>query len=230
MKKILFLFLLFLSTIVNAQIKSYVSVFGGVGVLTHKANLETTNYYPLYKSISIFVPDTEEYTFEKFKEVYRINTNVYQPRAGAKIFVKPENLPFSVNVEIATSPSTITAPRVGVELGLFDKFYIEDDLFINFFCGYKFVKDWGWGTQTLINSMHNRKAKNLLREWFVANDLGINYGHILRVNSGINYTFIRNCAVQLEGIWEIDVSAYKTKPARMTNFAINVGLVYKIIN
>ena len=228
MRNFLF-FLTLIPSFLASQTTVKFSAFGGASVLTHRANLETTTYSNLYRAVAIFAPNPDQVTFEDFKKAYNINTSVYQPRAGARLSVRKDNYPFLLTAEITTSPSTITAPRVGAEFGFSDQFYIAERGYVNFFSGYKFVKDWGWGTQTLLNSMHNRRARQLMREWFVAtDDLGINYAHMIRISSAIGYNILERYAIQLEPYYEVDISSYRKKPARMTNFGANLLIVCEL--
>lgn len=216
-------------TILMSQPKLFFSVSGGGSVLTHRANLETTTYGNLYRAVALFAPNPDEVTFDDFARAYSINTNVYQPRFAAKLACKPVNLPFSADIEIGTSPSTLTASRVAASIGFSDRFYLGEQWYLSFFSGYKFVKDWGWGTQTLLNSMHNKEARGYAREWFVANDdLGINQAGMIKISTSIGFMFLQNFSLEFEPYYEIDVSGYLKKPARMTNAGVMVSIVSNI--
>ena len=223
------IFAMLIPTLLSGQINAEFSVSGGASVLTHRANLETTTYANLYRFVANSAPNPDNVTFEDFKKAYSLNTNVYQPRATVRMSVNKSGLPFRLDAEIGTSPSTMTAPRAGASFGFSDKFYISERGYIKFFSGYKFVKDWGWGTQTLINSTHNRRARQLMQEWFVAtDDLGINYAHLICINGGIGFQILERYSLRLEPYYEVDISSYRKKPARMTNFGANLLIVCEL--
>lgn len=223
--------LVLLPLVLKSQSKVYFSVNTGGTVLTHRANLETTTYNNLYRAVALFAPDPEKVTFEDFKRVYNINTDVYQPKFSANLVFAPENLPLAAGVEISTSPSTLTAPRLALSFGFSDRFYFGENWYISFFSGYSFAKDWGWGTATLLNSMHNKEARGYAREWFAANeDLGINQAGMITISASVGFMLLQNYSLELKPFYEIDVSGYIKKPARMTNFGAVISIVTNINN
>lgn len=223
-----FLIIVMLAFLSNGQAQTKIEFesTAGASVLLHQMNFKQTELYNLYQYIGLFAPS--DYDWKQFVDVYKIQNYVLQPRFGTSCLVFNSKLPFLLKVGIQTSTSTITEPMFNVSFGFSDKFYITENLHFRFFSGYTFAKDWGWGTNTIINSIGNDAARRNAREFFVSNSLGKAQSSFISLNGKFQYNFLTRYGLAIEPYANIDISNYKSRPGRMNNFGVNLNLVVSL--
>lgn len=222
MKNFLVIFLTFLPIFLFSQVKFQFLSTGGGSILLHQTNFENTEIASLYKVVAVSYGGTGNYAWEKFLSDGNLKPYFFQPSAGVRLMASSQTFPVAAEIELRTSPSTITAPRLGAAIGFSDHFYFGNGFEFRFFSGYKFVKDWGWGTNTLINSFQNRELRRNLRTFFVSDNLGSTYCSLFTTDLRLSYNIFSRYHVGIQPYCEVDISGYLKKPSRMTNFGCNL--------
>lgn len=224
MKNFFAIFLTFLPVFLFSQVKFQFSTNGGGSILLHQTNFETTEIASLYKVVAVSFGGTNNYAWEKFSSDGKLKPYFFQPSVGVRLMAFSQTFPIAAEIELRTSPSTITAPRLGGSVGFSDHFYFGNGFELRFFSGYKYVKDWGWGTNTLINSFQNRELRKNLRTFFVSNSLGSTYCSLFTTDLRLSYNILSRYHLCVQPYCEVDISGYSKKPSRMTNFGGNIVL------
>jgi hypothetical protein len=228
--------LLLASQGVFAQLKYLnlnVSLNGGYSVLQHKTDFQTTPLHSLYEFVAISHGGTDDYTWSDFEATYQIREKFGQPRLGFKGQLTYKDWPLIVEGEALSSSSAYTKASYAVSAGLGKSFYFSDSSFyFNFLGGYKYIiKDYGFGAQTLTNSIGLDEGRELAAQFFGPKQaLGRNSGDLFVLHAGIAKTldWYYRWSVGIEAFYELDLTDKLVRSARMTNFGAQVFVRCKI--
>ncbi|MBL7827980.1 MAG: hypothetical protein JNJ57_15225 [Saprospiraceae bacterium] len=229
--------LFFLSIqVASAQLKYLnlnVSLNGGYSVLTHKTDFQTTPLYSLYQFVAISHGGTDDYTWTQFQETYQIRESFGQPRMGFKAQLTYREWPIILEGEALSSPSAYTRPSYAATLGLGKNIYIADSsCYFSFLGGYKYViKDFGFGANTITNSIGLEEARDLAAQFFGPKDaLGRDRGDLFALHAAFAKTidWYYRWSIGIEGFYEIDLTDKLVRSARMTNYGAQIFLRFKM--
>lgn len=196
----------------------------GMSKLFHNINFqEEPKLRALYNTIAYTHP--EGYPWERFEEDFNLKTSaVVQPRFGFSGSLTYRNWPICVYGEAMSSPSSYDKMMYGVTIALGKNFDLgRSDFFISAYGGYKFVKDFGFGTQTLLNAIGNKEIRAEVQQYFNPEDpLGPQTARMfsLRFGAGKTIGADDNLSVGLEGYGELDLTDKIKRTARMTNIGV----------
>lgn len=226
------LFLFFLNQNIVAQnLKVNLGLNMGMSQLFHDTRFETTPLHDLYEFTAIS-HRPEEYTWEEFEEDYKIRTSYIQPRFGFSAHFTYKDWPLLASFEAMSSPSSYRTMAYGVVIGVGKEFFSDyDDYFFSFLGGYKFVKDNGFGSPTIVNSIGQSEAREYASTFFnPETPLGSKRGHLFTVRGGLGKELgeLRMIRVGVEGYGELDLTAKTKRQSRMTNFGAHFFLRFKL--
>jgi hypothetical protein len=210
-----------------------VGLHGGYSVLAHKTDFQTTPLHSLYEFVAISHGGTDDYTWEQFSETYKIRERFGQPRFGFKGQLTYREWPIIIEGEALSSPSSYTKGAYAVSAGLGKSFYVSDSAwYFNFLGGYKYViKDFGFGAQTLSNSIGLDEGRELAAQFFGPREaLGRSSGDLFVLRFGVAKTidWYYRWSVGVEGFYEVDLTDKLVRSARMTNYGATVFVRCKI--
>lgn len=210
-----------------------ISLHGGYSVLQHKTDFQTTPLHSLYEFVAISHGGTDDYTWSDFQETYKIREQFGQPRLGFKGQLTYKDWPIIVEGEALSSSSAYTKACYAVSAGLGKSFYFSDSSFyFNFLGGYKYIlKDFGFGAQTLTNSIGLDEGRELAAQFFGPKQaLGRNSGDLFVLHASIAKTidWYYRWSVGIEGYYELDLTDKLVRSARMTNYGATVFVRCKI--
>lgn len=222
--------------VATAQLKYLnfnVSLNGGYSILTHKTDFQTTPLYSLYEFVAISHGGTDDYTWTQFEDTYQINESFGQPRMGFKGQMTYRDWPIIVEGEALSSSSAYTRAAYAVSAGLGKSFYIADSsCYFSFLGGYKYViKDFGFGANTLTNSIGLTEARDLAAQFFGPKDaLGRARGDLFVLHAAFAKTidWYYRWSIGIEGFYELDLTDKLVRSARMTNYGAQIFVRYKI--
>lgn len=230
MKNKVIILLCLVTNVVFAQnLKLNVGTNVGMSKLYHNTRFETTPLHDLYAFTAIsHYPN--EYTWEEFEEDYDIQSSFIQPRFGLAANLMYKDLPIMISVEVMSSPSSYQKISYGAMIGLGKQLSLKDTTYyIDFFSGYKFVKDNGFGATTIVNSIGNDEARDYASTFFnPERPLGVKTGHLFTLRGGIGRDLGKICAIGIEAYSELDLTATTKRQPRMTNFGVNFYIKFKL--
>lgn len=221
-----FVFSLFFVCNLSAQRNFHIQVGMNMGAsrLYHNTNFQTSKLIPLYKTIEITHKDG--YSWEQFEEDFGLRKAYNQPRFGFSGTLTYRNWPVCVIGELMSSPSSYTKTAYSVTIAMGKNFYLGDtDFFVTALGGYQFVKDLGFGSQTLVNSIGDDEIRGLVSEYFAPEKpLGPQTAQMFTVKGGVGRTFgvDDQLSVGLESFGALDLTDKTTRQARMTYVGIQV--------
>jgi hypothetical protein len=209
-----------------------VSMNGGYSELLHKTDFRTTPLYNLYDFVAISHGGQDDYTWEEFLETYQINDRYTQPRMGFSAQLTYRDWPIKVLGEAMSSPSSYTRSAYSVTAGLGKDFYISDSTwYFSFLGGYKYVvRDYGFGANTLVNSIGNDEARENAAQFFApVKPLGRPSGDLFAIRVGFARTidWYYRWSVGVEGFYELDLTDKIVRSSRMTTYGAQVYVRYK---
>lgn len=205
---------------------------GGLSRLYHNTRFETTTLYNLYKTVEL--THDEEYSWDDFADDFDIRDKFTQPRFGFSTVVTYGELPLFLMGELMSSPSSYQKMMVGLSGGVGKTFFEYDSIyFVNFMGGYKFVQDFGFGSSTLVNSIGNREARELIATYFDPKEpLGRPRGHLFMLRAGIGRTFgfDKRITVGLDAYGELDLTPQLNRESRMTSIGVQGYVRFRLFD
>lgn len=225
---------LLLSQLAFAQLKYFnfnVSMNGGYSQLLHKTDFKTTNLVNLWAFINEH-PTLPDLTWEEFLSGYEIRDRFWQPRVGFSAQLTYRDWPIKILGEAMSSPSSYTRGSYAVTLGLGKDLYLSDSTwYVSFLGGYKYVvKDYGFGSNTIVNSIGLESARKEAAQFFRPVDpLGRPSGDlfVLRVGFARTLDWYYRWSVGVEGYYELDLTDKIVRSSRMTTYGAQVFVRYK---
>ncbi len=210
-----------------------VSMNGGYSILQHKTDFQTTPLHSLYEFVAISHGGTDDYTWSDFEATYQIREKFGQPRVGFTGQLTYKDWPIVIEGQALSSSSAYTKAAYAVCGGLGKSFYFSDSSFyFNFLGGYKYViKDFGFGAQTLTNSIGLDQGRELAAQFFGPKDaLGRSRGDLFVLHASLAKTidWYYRWSVGIEGFYELDLTDKLVRSARMTNYGAQVFLRCRI--
>lgn len=194
----------------------------GASQLHHGIRFEDSKLNLHYKSIALTHP--EGYTWEQFEENFGLREAYIQPRFGFSAHVSYRNLPVFLIVDAMSSSSSYEKMAYSGTIAMGKNFDIgRTDYFVTALAGYKYVKDYGFGSQTLVNSIGNDEQRYLLSQYFnPEKPLGPQTGNLFVMRLGFGQTFGTDddFSIGLEAFGELDLTDKTTRQARMTNMGL----------
>ncbi|MBU6343295.1 MAG: hypothetical protein KGS48_17500 [Bacteroidetes bacterium] len=214
-----FLISLFLFSNLQAQRNFHLQVGMNLGAsrLFHNTNFETSKLVPLYKTIE--ATHKEGYSWDQFKADFGLRDAYNQPRMGFSGTLTYRNWPVAVTGEMMSSTSSYTKMAYSVTLELGKAFFLGDsDFQLSAYGGYQFVKDLGFGSETLVNSIGDKEIRGLVSEYFdPVKPLGPQTAQMFHLRAGVGQTFgiDDQLSVGLEMYGALDMTDRATRQARM---------------
>ena len=207
-----------------------VSMNGGYSMLDHNTDFQTTPIYNLYNSTTVFAPDL---TWEQYKETSKLGETLGQPRLGFKGQLSYRDWPIIIEGEALSSSSAYTRAAYAVTAGLGKYFYFADSsIYFSFLGGYKYmIRDYGFGSKTLVNSIGNDFYREETSKFFAPVDaLGRPSGDLFAVHVSFAKTldWYYRWSIGIEGYYEVDLTDKLVRSTRMTNYGANIFLRYRI--
>lgn len=210
-----------------------VSVNGGYSELLHKTDFQSTPLEALYDFI-IDLPQTKDLTWQEFLDGYDIKDHFWQPRVGFSGQLTYRDWPFKVIGEAMSSSSSYTRISYGVTMGLGKDVYIADSTwYFSFLGGYKYiVKDFGFGANTIVNSVGRKESREDLAQFFgpQGSPIGRPSGDLFTLRLGFARTldWYYRWSVGVEAFYELDLTDKLVRSARMTTYGAQVYVRFKI--
>lgn len=210
----------------SAQFHFAIGMNMGGTQLIHDTRFQDTPLHPLYETIENTHP--EGYTWDQFKKDFDLRDAYLQPRFGFSAHLSYRNWPLAIIGEAMSSPSTYTKMAYSGTILLGQKFDIGDsDFFFSAHAGYKFVRDFGFGSGTLVNSIRDDDQRSLVSQYFDPKQpLGPQTGQLFTIRLGFGQTFGANDQVSagIETIGELDLTDKTARRgnARMTNLGLQL--------
>lgn len=210
-----------------------VSMNGGYSTLAHKTDFQTTPLYSLYQFVALSHGGTDDYTWGQFQNTYEVGESFGQPRLGFKGQLTYRDWPIIVEGEAISSSSAYTKAAYAVTAGLGRYFYFADSsIYFSFLGGYKYmIQDFGFGAQTLSNSIGDDEARNLAAQFFGPEKaVGRPSGDLFAVHVSFAKTldWYYRWSIGIEGYYEVDLTDKLVRSTRMTNYGANIFLRYRI--
>jgi hypothetical protein len=196
----------------------------GASRLYHNTNFQTSGtLVALYKTIE--ATHKEGYSWDQFQSDFGMRKAFNQPRFGFSGTLTYRNWPVAVIGELMSSPSSYTKSAASVTIAMGKSFNLgESDFFVTGYGGYQFVKDLGFGSQTLVNSIGDREIRGYVSEYFAPKKpLGSQSAQMFTVKTGVGQTFGRDdqLSVGLEAYGALDLTDKSVRQARMTNVGLH---------
>lgn len=220
----IFVFSFFFVGSLSAQRNFHLQVGMNMGAsrLYHNTNFQTSKLIPLYKTIEITHKDG--YSWEQFEEDFGLRQAYNQPRFGFSGTLSYRNWPVCVIGELMSSPSSYTKTAYSVTVALGKNFDLGDSgFYVTGLGGYQFVKDLGFGSETLVNSIGDDELRGLVSEYFAPEKpLGNQSAQMFTIKAGIGkmYGMDDQLSVGLESFGALDLTDRNVRQARMTNIGI----------
>ncbi|MEI6410913.1 MAG: hypothetical protein WCR52_16120 [Bacteroidota bacterium] len=219
-------FLFFIGSSITAQsgFNFEVGMNMGMSKLYHNIRFdEEPKLVALYKTIMLTHP--EGYPWSRFEEDFNLKTkSIMQPRFGFSGTLTYRDWPVAVYLEGMSSPSSYLKMTYGVTIALGKKFDLgRSDYFVTGYGGYKFVKDFGFGNQTILNAIGNKEIRGEVEQYFnPEKPLGQQKARMFTLRGGIGKTFGSDdqLSVGIEGYGELDLTDKIKRTARMTNIGL----------
>jgi hypothetical protein len=104
-------------------------------------------------------------------------------------------------------------------------------MYFSFHTGYKFVVDNGFGSNTIVNSIGNKEARDLAATFFGSEEpIGDNTGQLIMVRGGLGKDFGQYDRMRIgaEAYGELDLTDKLQRESRMTNIGAQLYLRFKI--
>lgn len=206
------------------------SVNGGYSQLVHKTDFQSTPLEALYDFIQKVNPDL---TWDQFLEAYEIKDRFWQPRMGFTAQLTYREWPIKVIGEAMTSSSAYTRASYAVTMGLGKDFYISDSTwYFSFLGGYKYViRDFGFGSNTIVNSVGDRESREDLAQFFgpKGNPIGRPSGDMFSFHVGFARTldWYYRWSVGIDAFYELDLTDKLVRNSRMTTYGAQIFVRYK---
>lgn len=203
----------------------------GVSQLQHNTRFETTTLHNVYQFTAISHRPAK-YNWEDFEEDYELQQTILQPRFGLSALLTYKSWPIFVLGEAMSSTSSYEKMAYSVAGGIGKDFYAADEaMYFSFHTGYKFVVDNGFGSNTIVNSIGNKEARDLAATFFGSEEpIGDNTGQLLMVRVGLGKDFGQNDIMRIgaEAYGELDLTDKLKRESRMTNIGAQLYLRFKI--
>lgn len=200
----------------------------GMSILDHDTRFETTPLHDLFAFTAIsHLP--EIYTWEEFEHDYKIRTSFAQPRFGFSASFSYKDWPVRGSIEMMSSTSSFRKMAYGFTVGLGHEFYSSDNYIFSFVGGYKFVKDNGWGANTIVNSIGLKEAREYASTFFNPEaPLGTNKGHLFTLCGSFAHEAASKLSIGVEAYGEIDLTPPTRRQPRMTNYGAQFFVRFKV--
>ena len=133
-----------------------------------------------------------------------------------------------------SSSSSYTRISYGVTMGLGKDVYIADSTwYFSFLGGYKYiVKDFGFGANTIVNSVGRKESREDLAQFFgpQGSPIGRPSGDLFTLRLGFARTldWYYRWSVGVEAFYELDLTDKLVRSARMTTYGAQVYVRFKI--
>jgi hypothetical protein len=208
-------------------------VNGGYGQLLHKTDFQSTPLEALYDFI-IDLPQTKDLTWQEFLDGYDIKDRFWQPRMGFSAMLTYRDWPIKAIGEATSSTSSYTRVSYAVTMGLGKDIYIADSTwYFSFLGGYKLVlKDYGFGANTIVNSVGRKESREDLAQFFgpQGSPIGRPSGDLFTVRLGFARTldWYYRWSAGVEAYYELDLTDKLVRNSRMTTYGAQVFVRFKI--
>jgi hypothetical protein len=226
---VLFFFTL---TPVIAQFHFTVGMNVGGSRLFHDTDFKSTKLMPLYETIQA-VEDlqNQEYTWDQFSQDFQLSASFDQLRFGFSGSLSYGGVPVLLMGEAMSSASSYQKMAYSVSALLGKQFDLgSSDFFISAYSGYKFTRDFGFGSHTLVNSIGNELIRSKVEQYFApVHPLGSQRGQLFTIRLGVGKTFGVDDQMKagLEVYGEKDTTDKIVRQARMSNVCVQGYLRYQ---
>lgn len=234
-KYVVLVAVLLMAPAVFAQLKYVnlnVSMNGGYSQLLHKTDFQSTPLESLYDFI-IDLPQAKDLTWQEFLDAYEIKDRFWQPRMGFSAQLTYRDWPIKLLGEAMSSSSSYTRASYSVTMGLGKDFYISDSTwYFSFLGGYKYmIKDFGFGSNTIVNSVGRKESREDLAQFFgpQGEPIGRPSGDLFSFRVGFARTidWYYRWSVGVEAFYELDLTDKLVRNSRMTVYGGQIFMRYK---
>lgn len=225
MKKLILIILLATPfQIFSQKIHGNVSSKVGASILIHNIDFSDSGLWDLYQySKDLFAKHGVDYTWQEFENDHQLKKSFLQPRFEFSATITRDNLPFFIEGSFGSSPSSFQKTRIAIAGGLNFKYPVDSSNLFKLMIGYKFVKDYGFGNPTLVNSIGDRQIQGDIETWFNPHEpLGQNTGKLLIIVIHFERKINDSIFIGTSGNSEWDLTSKINRKSRMTNFEIGI--------
>lgn len=213
------------------KLKFNVNLNIGASRLYHNTDFKTTTLVNYYENIAEILGNHGiEYTWEEFAKDHKLRTTIVQPRFGFNAYISYKDWPVFLLAEAMSSTSDYTKMAYSGTVGMgrdFEPF--DNEFYVTFLGGYKYVVDKGFGSNTIVNSIGDKSLRENLATFFGTDKpLGTNRGSlfVLRVGMGLPLGAGSTC-VGVEAYGELDLTDKLKREARMTNTGLQLYVRFR---
>lgn len=213
------------------KIKFNVNLNLGASRLYHNSDFKTTTLVNYYENIQeVFALRGIDYTWEDFAKDHKLRTTLVQPRFGFNAYISYKDWPVFLLAEAMSSTSDYTKMAYSGTIGMGRDFKpFDNEFYMTFLGGYKYVVDKGFGSNTIVNSVGDKSLRENLATFFgTVEPLGSNRGNlfVLRVGLGMPVGAGSTC-IGAEAYGELDLTDKLKREARMTNTGVHLYVRFR---
>ncbi|MBK8554999.1 MAG: hypothetical protein IPL65_04150 [Lewinellaceae bacterium] len=226
--------LLFCSQLQAQQLKVDLGCNFGSSLLMHQTRFEATKLWYLWDyDRQLFEKHGLDYTWDDFEADHELRKSFIQPRLGFSAVITYGKLPFFALVEYMSSPSSFRKMTMGGTIGVGQDFYLPTKVdYVGFKGGYKFVRDFGYGSQTIANSIGDKELRSNIAVFFNPSDpLGAPIGKLFVFQGGYGHFFgeEQHISAGLEFFGDLDLTPLTERESRMTNFGVQCFIRFRLM-
>jgi hypothetical protein len=217
-----------------SKLKLDVGLNMGGSVLMHQTRFEESRLRDAYKyAADLFAKHDMEYTWDQFAADHKLRESFAQPRIGFSALITYDRLPFYIMAEYMSSTSSYQKMSISATIGMSQDFFLpsEEDYF-GVKGGYKFVvRDFGFGSQTLVNSIGDDQLRKDLAVFYDPKQpLGAPSGRLFASQLSYGHVFADgNFTAGADVFGELDLTPVISRESRMTNFGIECFIRFRLM-
>lgn len=228
MKNLIIFSLLLLSVSASAQLTVEIAP-ASMSHMVHKADFRSSNaLYNLYRTIALTHPNG--YSFEQFMQDFELSQKINSFQYGIGVNYVDRKFPVYVGAGLFSSPSDFHNLAYFIKagigkrrvLGLYSRFVIDGGV------GFMYVKDYGFGRNTIVNSIGNDIIRQNVDAFFVdTQSSDKNTAMMLNSNVYFAYNLSYRMSAGMYGMFAVDLTDSLKRTMRMNflSFGLKIGFV-----
>lgn len=225
MRHYLIALLLTISHGVTAQFHFSVGMNLGVSQLHHNTDFRNSKLQYDYQVTRERIWNTYHlpYTWEQYEDNNELRESFMQPRVTFSGNLRYSNWPVAMILEIGSSPSSYEKMLYSGTLALGKNFDLGySDYYVTGYGGYTLVKDFGFGSKTLVNSIGDKTIRENMSAYFAPEKpLGSQFGNLFSIRLGFGKTFDKISA-GIEAVGQLDATDDIKRTSKMSNLVLQV--------
>jgi hypothetical protein len=226
MKYLFLFFALVIAITASAQININLSPVG-MSHLTHKADYRSSpSLYNLYRTIAL---THDEYSWEQFLEDFDMKRTYQNFNYGIMVKANHKTLPLYVAAGVASSPSSINdfVYSVGAGVGKRKVYGLYARTVLDYQFGISYVKDTGFGRNTIVNSIGNKSIRDNVDVFFVdAFSDRHSTAYLLSSRLYFGYKLSTDFSCGIYGAVNVDLTDSLKRAMRMNTVTFGLNLQY----